>query len=376
METKLPFIADSEVEESEERDLACIWVRRAQHQHQRWYHTSRAQLWPGLGRRRRWRRRRLSDQVSDISGGFNLGLQITMDELWGDFKHKGLLPLVPCLYLLLLYHFSCFFFFFSHSHWALLLLSHLSLWRSSFVSLSLKFRIRGVFLFSDIFEFSFSFMIFLDFLFQIHNIPATKTKRIISPKNHMIYNIIFHFNTSNELKRFANISCLHVYNQIIYPVSKIYTCKYKNTQWIHFLLKLFISCEYEHESLMWKRSLLHTSSKMITEYWLSIKTKINVGTVMVSRTIKIRVVVYKIFCGRKNIWREEQTPEPGQPLHVQITPTKEIPTTLGHFKIMQKKKTILIHLFSVKNLFGIFLVLFLYKNLKKCTLTITFLSIQ
>lgn len=97
---------------------------------------------------------------------------------------------------------------------------------------------------------------------------------------------------------------------------------------------------------------------------------------MVSRTIKIRVVVYKIFCGRKNIWREEQTPEPGQPLHVQITPTKEIPTTLGHFKIMQKKKTILIHLFSVKNLYGIFLVLFLYKNLKKCTLTITFLSIQ
>lgn len=146
-------------------------------------------------------------------------------------------------------------------------------------------------------------------------------------------------------------------NQIIYTVSKIYTRKYKNTRWIHFLLKLFISCEYEYESLMRKRSLLHTSSKMITEYWLSIKTKINVGMVMVSRIIKIRVVVYKIFCGR----REDQTPEPGQPLHVQFTPTKEIPTTLGHFKIMQKKKTILIHLFSVKNLFGIFLVLFCIK---------------
>lgn len=77
--------------------------------------------------------------------------------------------------------------------------------------------------------------------------------------------------------------------------------------------------------------------------------------------MKIRVVVYKIFCGRRNILREDKTPEPGQPLHVQITPTKEIPTTLGHFKIMQKKKTILIHLVSVKNLFGIFLVLFCIK---------------
>lgn len=76
---KRPFISDCEIEESEKRGLASVEVGRKKHKNEGLNDTGGGEFRASLSRR-------FSDELSDISGSLNLGLEISVDETLRNLK--------------------------------------------------------------------------------------------------------------------------------------------------------------------------------------------------------------------------------------------------------------------------------------------------
>ena len=110
----VPFVANSEVEEGEERGLASVDVGRREHQHERFNHTRCGELRARLRRRRR----RFPNHLPYLPRGLNLGAEVPVRQRLRKFDYLSVFSEAPCR--------CCFWFCFCF-YFCVLSLSHFSL---------------------------------------------------------------------------------------------------------------------------------------------------------------------------------------------------------------------------------------------------------